>query len=98
MYGAALSVDFKKLIEENIAESLRSRARGDKEKAAELPIVSIADNIVAYAYALRASDVHLVMLEEEVLLIYRIVGVLREITRMPKLISSALVARFKLLA
>lgn len=98
LYGAELSKDFRKLIEENIAASLRSRARGDQEKAAELPIVSIADNIVAYAYALRASDVHLEMLEDEVLLRYRIDGVLREITRMPKLISSALVARFKLLA
>ncbi|MDP1688797.1 MAG: GspE/PulE family protein [bacterium] len=98
LYGAESSKDFRKLIEENISASLRSRARGDEEKAAEIPIVSIADNIVAYAYALRASDVHLEMLETEVLLRYRIDGVLREITRMPKLISSALVARFKLLA
>lgn len=98
LYGAELSKDFKKLIEENITASLRSRARGDEEKAADLPIVSIADNIVAYAYALRASDAHLEMLEGEVLLRYRIDGVLREITRMPKAISSALVARFKLLS
>lgn len=98
LYGAELSQDFRKLIEENISASLRSRARGEVEQAADLPIVSIADNIVAYAYALRASDVHLEVLESEVLLRYRIDGVLREITRMPKLISSALVARFKLLA
>lgn len=98
LYGAESSKDFRKLIEENISASLRSRARGDEEKAAEIPIVSIADNIVAYAYALRASDIHLEMLEAEVLLRYRIDGVLREITRMPKLISSSLVARFKLLA
>lgn len=98
LYGAELSRDFKKLIEENIAASLRSRARGVEEKAAEIPIVSIADNIISYAHALRASDAHLEMLEDEVLLRYRIDGVLREITRMPKSISPAIVARFKLLA
>ena len=97
LYGAELSKDFRKLIEENITASLRSRARGAEEQAAEIPIVSIADNIVTYAYSLRASDVHLEMLEGEVLLRYRIDGVLREITRMPKEISAALVARFKLL-
>src|SRR3989344_3255691 len=72
LYGAELSKDFRKLIEENITASLRSRARGAEEQAAEIPIVSIADNIVTYAYSLRASDVHLEMLEGEVLLRYRI--------------------------
>lgn len=98
LYGAELSKDFKKLIEENITASLRSRAHGVEEKAAEIPIVSIADNIISYAYSLRASDAHLEMLEDKVLLRYRIDGVLREITRIPKEISAALVARFKLLS
>ncbi len=97
LYEAGLSKDFGKLIQENIVASMRSQTRGIAEQAAELPIVSIADNIVAYANALRASDIHLEMLEEAVLLRYRIDGVLNEITRMPKTISAPLVARFKLL-
>lgn len=97
LYGAELSRDFKKLIEENIAASLRSRARGVEEKAAEVPIVAIIDNIISYAASLRASDAHLEILEDAIMLRFRIDGVLHEIVRVPKEIHPALVARLKLL-
>src|SRR3989344_179826 len=97
MYGAEQVEDFKKFIEENISASMRSRARGVAERAAELPIVAIIDNILTYAVSERASDVHLEMLEDAMLLRYRVDGVLKEIFRMPREISPAIIARLKLL-
>lgn len=97
LYGAALAQDFNKLIQENIQASLRSRAKGAEERAVEVPIVAIIDNIITFALAQRASDIHLEVLEDAILLRYRVDGVLREIFRMPKEISSAIIARLKLL-
>ncbi len=97
LFGARMAQDFNKIIQENILASLRSRARGIEEKAVEVPIVAIIDNIMSYAVSGRASDIHLEVLEDAILLRYRVDGVLREISRMPKEISSALIARLKLL-
>ena len=97
VYGYELGQDFKKLIEENIRASLGKRTRFGEEAAADLPIVGIVDNILSYAVASRASDVHLEILEEDVLIRYRIDGILYEILRMPKVMHAPLVARIKLL-
>ena len=97
LFGAQLAEDFKKLIEDNIRESLKSRARGIEERAVELPIVAVIDNVILYAMSLKASDIHLEIIEDSILLRYRVDGVLREIVRMPKDVASALTARLKLL-
>src|SRR3989344_6046778 len=48
LYEAKLTKDFKKIIEESIKESLRSKAKGDlEEAAADLPVVAIVDNLLA---------------------------------------------------
>jgi type IV pilus assembly protein PilB len=98
IYGSTTTEDFKKLIEENIERSLRSQKRSLEEAAADLPIVAIVDNLISYAVSLRASDIHIEILEENTLIRYRIDGILREIMRIPKVIHSALVARIKILA
>jgi type IV pilus assembly protein PilB len=97
LYSQRQSEDFKKLIESNIAESLRLGKRGE-ESAADVPIVAIVDNIVAYAYSLRASDIHFEIFEDGILVRYRIDGVLREVLRVPKDVHPAIIARIKLLA
>ncbi len=99
LYEARLTKDFKKIIEESIKESLRSKAKGDlKEAAMDLPIVAIVDNLLAYATSSRASDIHFEVLDDAILIRYRIDGVLREIIRMPKEIHPAVVARIKILS
>ena len=65
VYGYAVGQDFRKLIEENVRESLANPAsKNIKEVAAALPIVGIVDNILSYAMASRASDIHIEMLEK----------------------------------
>lgn len=98
LYGKASTEQFKTIIEENIQKSLRSKAKGIEQAASDLPIVAIVDNLIAYAISLRASDIHIEVLEDSILVRYRIDGILQEIIRMPKAVDPAIVARIKLLA
>lgn len=99
VYQKRLTQDYKKVIEESIQESLQSKVRGDLEaEAQDLPIVAIVDNLLEYAISSRASDVHFEMLDDGILVRYRIDGILHEIIRMPKEIHPAVVARIKILS
>jgi len=100
LYEKRLTYDFKKTIEESIQESLRLKIKGEniEERASELPIIAIVDNLVAYAAFSRASDIHFEVLDDSVLTRYRIDGILHEVVRMPKEIHAAVVARVKILA
>lgn len=99
-YSKQLAQDFKKIIEDNIQASLKVKISGkeEKEAALELPIVSIVDNLLTYAMASRASDIHIEILENDVLVRYRVDGVLYEILRMPKDVAPSIIARLKLLS
>jgi len=97
LYGRHLTEDFKKIIEDNIRVSLRKKIGDVQEAANDVPIVAIIDNILSYAVSLRASDIHIEILENMILVRYRIDGVLHEIIRVPKEIHAAIVARIKLL-
>ncbi len=96
LYSQGIARDYKKSIEENIDASIRGRIKGE-DAATEVPIVGIADNLMSYAAALRASDVHIEVFEDTILVRYRIDGMLYEMFRIPKEIHPAIVARFKLL-
>jgi type IV pilus assembly protein PilB len=98
VYGYELGQDFKKLIEDNIHASLISKSNNIEEVAADLPIVGIVDNILSYALASRASDIHIEILEESTFIRYRIDGILYEIMDITKAVHPGLVARLKLLA
>jgi type IV pilus assembly protein PilB len=98
VYGYELGKDFKKLIEENVRQSLLTQAKSAEEAASLLPIVGIVDNVLSYAMASRASDIHIEILEDAVFIRYRIDGILYEILSVPKAAHPAIVARLKLLA
>jgi len=97
-YGKKSSESFKKIIEDNIKASLQTKARGEKEAATEVPIIAIVDSVVSYAISSRASDIHIEALEKEIIIRYRIDGILHETVRVPKEVHPAIVARIKLLA
>jgi type II secretory ATPase GspE/PulE/Tfp pilus assembly ATPase PilB-like protein len=98
VYGYAVGQDFKKLIEENMRASLAQASDDIREVAAQLPIVGIVDNILSYAMASRASDIHIEILEETIIIRYRIDGILYPIMELSKAIHPAIVARVKILA
>ncbi|MDO8557466.1 MAG: GspE/PulE family protein [Candidatus Jorgensenbacteria bacterium] len=100
LYSERLTQDFKTVIENSIQDSLRAQARGVtlEESAKDLPIVAIVDNLLSYGISSRASDVHFEVLEDGVLVRYRVDGILHEVIRMPKEIHPAIVARIKILS
>jgi len=97
LYGKKQSEDYRELIEGSIAESLKLGKKGE-DAAADAPIVGLVDNTIAYAVSLRASDIHMEIFEDGILVRYRIDGILHEILKVPKAVHSAIVARIKLLA
>lgn len=100
VYGRKSAEEFRKIIEENIQATLRAAIGGkvEKEAAQELPVVAIVDNLVSYAISSRASDIHIEILEDGVLVRYRIDGILHEIGKMPKEVHAPIAARLKLLS
>jgi type IV pilus assembly protein PilB len=98
VYGYAVGQDFKKLIEENVRASLNNPSKNIEEIAAQLPIVGIVDNILSYASASRASDIHIEALEDSILVRYRVDGILYTIMELTKAIHQAIVARIKIMA
>lgn len=97
LYGRHLTEDFKKIIEENIRVTLRKKISNIEEAAKDVPIVAVIDNLLSYAISLRSSDIHIEILENAILIRYRIDGILHEVIRVPKEVYPAIVARIKLL-
>jgi len=69
-----------------------------KKAAEELPVIKIVDTIIKHAILERASDIHIEPMENEVLIRYRIDGILREVMHLPREITSGIVARIKVLS
>jgi type IV pilus assembly protein PilB len=98
VYGYELGQDFKKIIEDDVRASLTSQSKSAQEAAADLPIVGIVDNVLSYALASRASDIHIEILEDSTFIRYRIDGILYQIMDITKAVHPGIVARIKLLA
>lgn len=71
----------------------------DLKKAAEdLPVVRIVDTLLRHAIIQGASDIHIEPMETEVLVRYRIDGILHDAMTLPKHASGTIVARLKVLS
>lgn len=94
-YKRNIRADFDKVIAENIK---KTSPEEDLVKAAEtLPVIKILDTTIEYAMAERASDIHIETFAEEVIVRFRVDGILADIIKLPRGIESALVARVKIL-
>jgi len=69
-----------------------------EKQAKELPIIKIVDTLLKHAILQRASDVHIEPMEKEVLVRYRIDGILRDAMILPLATKSGIVARIKVLS
>lgn len=67
----------------------------DEESA---PIIQLANRIVEDAYISGTSDIHIEPQENDLLVRYRIDGICQEKLRLPKSVSGALAARFKVMS
>lgn len=95
-YKKGIKEDFEKIIQENLK---RVGSEEDLAKAAEqVSIVKILDTILGLAIAERASDIHIETQENEIIVRFRVDGVLRDIIKFPRGIEPAIVARIKILS
>lgn len=69
-----------------------------KKMAEDLPVVRIVDTLLRHAIIQGASDIHIEPMEEEVLVRYRIDGILNDAMKLPKMASDSIVARLKVLS
>jgi type IV pilus assembly protein PilB len=69
-----------------------------KKMAEDLPIVRIVDTLLRHAIVQDASDIHIEPMEEEVLVRYRIDGMLHDAMTLPKVAAAGIIARIKVLA
>jgi type IV pilus assembly protein PilB len=106
-YRKTLKVEFGELIKkqgraiksiEPIQEETKESKEELKKAAEELPTIRIVDTLIKHAILERASDIHIEPFEKEVLVRYRIDGILRNAMTLPKQAASGIVARIKVLA
>ena len=69
-----------------------------KKMAEDLPIVRIVDTLLRHAIVQGASDIHIEPMEEEVLVRYRIDGILHDAMTLPRTAAAGIIARIKVLA
>ncbi len=97
LYHKTLEEQFKELIIEASQEAPSNLERL-AELAEHLPMVKIVDVLLDYAIYLQASDIHIEPTERDVIIRFRIDGMLRDIMTFPKNLHPAVVARIKVLA
>lgn len=69
-----------------------------KDLASEAPIIKLVNLIIARALESRASDIHVEPFEDELVVRYRIDGVLHNVETAPKKLQAAIVSRIKIMA
>jgi type IV pilus assembly protein PilB len=105
-YQKSLEAEFGEIIKSDAGAVKASPASGAepeseedlKKIAEELPIVRIVDTLLRHAMVGRASDIHVEPAEKEVLIRYRIDGILRNAMVLPKQVAPGIIARIKVLA
>lgn len=99
-YEKSLKAEFGDIIEKNSQEIADGEDAGeDLEKIAQdLPVIKVIDTLLKHAILQSASDIHIEPSEKDVVVRYRIDGILHDAMILPKEIISGVVARIKVLA
>jgi type IV pilus assembly protein PilB len=106
-YQKSLKAEFGDLIKKDTAtikalseEVPAPGATGDdlKKMAEDLPVIRIVDTLLKHAIIQNASDIHIEPLEKDLLVRYRIDGMLHEAMVLPKESEMSITARIKVLA
>lgn len=96
LFHKGLSSEFKKITRGDEAEE--NKPEDLKQLAQDLPIVRIVDTLLEYAIFEGASDIHIEPTEKDIMIRYRIDGILREVMRLPKNLQPGITARIKILS
>jgi type IV pilus assembly protein PilB len=105
-YEASLEAEFQNLIEDGQKAAVE-KVEGEggpvkkqdlKKAAEELPIIRIVDSILRRAISQRASDIHIEPEERDVVIRFRIDGILHDAMTLPLQVRDGVVARVKVLS
>jgi type IV pilus assembly protein PilB len=102
-YQKTLEAEFGEIIKEEsgmvqVKEEAKEEGKDLEKIAQELPVIKIVDTLIKHAVLQRASDIHVEPTEKEIIVRYRIDGILRDAMTLPKQASQGIVARIKVLA
>ncbi|PIP87403.1 hypothetical protein COW81_00445 [Candidatus Campbellbacteria bacterium CG22_combo_CG10-13_8_21_14_all_36_13] len=105
-YQKSLKAEFGDIIEKatndiHTVETKEGEVESEEElkKMAEgLPVVKIVDTLLRHAILQNASDIHVEPMEKELLVRYRIDGILHDAMVLPKGVSASISARIKILS
>ena len=105
-YQKSLAAEFGDLIKHD-SETLATTEEGNievtapedlKKLAEDLPVIRIVDTLLRHAILQTASDIHIEPTDKEVVVRYRIDGILHDTMTLPKRIAQGLVARIKVMS
>ena len=107
-YKKSLQADFEDIIKKE-SSSIKPISEGSasgeektekelKELAEDLPIVKIVDTLISHAILQGASDIHIEPCEQNLVVRYRIDGILHDAMILPKDTAPGIVARIKVLS
>jgi type IV pilus assembly protein PilB len=99
-YHKNLKSEFKYLTKNDSEEDNKAEKNPNnlKKMAEDLPVVRIVDTLLEYAVYQDASDIHIEPEEKDVIVRYRIDGILQTVMTLPKNTQSGIIARIKILA
>jgi type IV pilus assembly protein PilB len=104
-YQQTLEAEFGEIIKKEAGvirpikeEEIVQNGEDLRKAAEELPVIKIVDTLLKHAILQRASDVHIEPTEKEVIVRYRIDGILHDAMILPKQAASGIVARIKVLS
>ena len=98
-YEKSLKAEFGDIIKRDASEVSDGEVEEDLEKIAQgLPIIRIVDTLIKHAILQEASDIHIEPDEKEVMVRYRIDGILHDAMTLPKQVTQGIIARIKVLS
>ena len=108
-YQKSLKAEFGDLIQKDVqalrdSGNLDVSAKGEnledslKKIAEDLPVIRIVETLLKHAVLQNASDIHIECLEDNVLVRYRIDGLLHDAMVLPKIAATSITARIKVLS
>ncbi|MEX0931516.1 MAG: ATPase, T2SS/T4P/T4SS family [Candidatus Paceibacterota bacterium] len=106
-YQKSLKVEFGDIIQKESAQlkAVQDSVDGEgmsesdlKKMAEDLPVMRIVDTLLKHAIIQNASDIHIEPMEEQMIVRYRIDGILHDAMTLPKAAAPGITARIKVLS
>jgi len=104
-YQESLEAEFEEILKgenQGIKELRKEDGEKDKdnleEAAKEVSVIKIVDTLIKHAILQNASDIHIEPEEKDIIVRYRIDGILHDAMVLPANVSTGIVARIKILA